>query len=104
MSITHLESFSRRVGRRQAVLDHERIDEAAGNAHLGRQQGQGVRRKPLGVCNLGLLQRDLATGIVGREALEKSMAERGPAGTEEVNLKAMSAGFEEAERISNDGS
>jgi 2-oxoglutarate ferredoxin oxidoreductase subunit gamma len=39
------------------------------------------------------------TGLVSRDALEKSIAERVPAGTEEMNLKALAAGFGEAERV-----
>jgi 2-oxoglutarate ferredoxin oxidoreductase subunit gamma len=39
------------------------------------------------------------TGLVTQEALEKTVAERVPTGTEEMNLKALSAGFGEAERL-----
>jgi 2-oxoglutarate ferredoxin oxidoreductase subunit gamma len=39
------------------------------------------------------------TGVVTRQALEKAIGERVPAGTEEMNLKALAAGFEEAERL-----
>jgi 2-oxoglutarate ferredoxin oxidoreductase subunit gamma len=39
------------------------------------------------------------TGVVTREALEKAVSERVPAGFEELNLKALAAGFEEAERL-----
>jgi 2-oxoglutarate ferredoxin oxidoreductase subunit gamma len=38
------------------------------------------------------------TGIVSRQALEKAIADRVPSGTEEMNLKALAAGFAEAER------
>jgi 2-oxoglutarate ferredoxin oxidoreductase subunit gamma len=38
------------------------------------------------------------TGIVSRQALEKAIADRVPSGTEEMNLKALAAGFGEAER------
>jgi 2-oxoglutarate ferredoxin oxidoreductase subunit gamma len=39
------------------------------------------------------------TGVVSRQALEKAVCERVPAGTEETNLKALAAGFAEAERL-----
>jgi len=39
------------------------------------------------------------TGVVSRDALEKAVADRVPAGTEEPNLKALAAGFAEAERL-----
>lgn len=39
------------------------------------------------------------TGLVSRTALEKTVKERVPAGTEEMNLKALAAGFAEAERV-----
>jgi 2-oxoglutarate ferredoxin oxidoreductase subunit gamma len=39
------------------------------------------------------------TGLVTREALEKAISERVPAGSEEMNLKALAAGFGEAERL-----
>jgi 2-oxoglutarate ferredoxin oxidoreductase subunit gamma len=39
------------------------------------------------------------TGLVTREALEIAVSERVPAGFEELNLKALAAGFEEAERL-----
>jgi 2-oxoglutarate ferredoxin oxidoreductase subunit gamma len=39
------------------------------------------------------------TGMVTRKALERAIVERVPAGTEEMNLKALAAGLEEAERL-----
>jgi 2-oxoglutarate ferredoxin oxidoreductase subunit gamma len=39
------------------------------------------------------------TGLVTREALERAVSERVPAGFEEMNLKALAAGFGEAERL-----
>lgn len=52
----------------------------------------------------------VALGLVGglseavsKEALEKAVAERVPAGTEEINLKALAAGFAEAERLRREG-
>jgi 2-oxoglutarate ferredoxin oxidoreductase subunit gamma len=39
------------------------------------------------------------TSMVTREALESAVRERVPAGTEEMNLKALGAGFEEAVRL-----
>jgi 2-oxoglutarate ferredoxin oxidoreductase subunit gamma len=39
------------------------------------------------------------TGIVSRQALEAAIRERAPRGTAEVNLKALAAGFEAAERL-----
>ena len=43
------------------------------------------------------------TGVVSKQALEKAVADRAPAGTEEMNLKALAAGFAEAERLRGDG-
>jgi 2-oxoglutarate ferredoxin oxidoreductase subunit gamma len=39
------------------------------------------------------------TGIVSRGALEKTITDRVPSGTEEINLKALAAGFEWAEHL-----
>ena len=39
------------------------------------------------------------TGIVSRQAIEMAVAARAPRGTEELNLKALAAGLEEAERL-----
>ena len=49
------------------------------------------------VVGLGLLVG--LTGIVSQEALEAAVQERTPRGTTELNLKALHAGFAEAERI-----
>jgi 2-oxoglutarate ferredoxin oxidoreductase subunit gamma len=39
------------------------------------------------------------TGIVSRDALESAIRARVPAGTEELNLQALAAGFAESERL-----
>jgi 2-oxoglutarate ferredoxin oxidoreductase subunit gamma len=39
------------------------------------------------------------TGVVSREALEKAIIARAPRGTEEMNHKALEAGFAAAERL-----
>ena len=39
------------------------------------------------------------TDVVTRSALEQAISERAPAGTEEINLKALAAGLAEAERL-----
>ncbi len=49
------------------------------------------------VVGLGLLAG--LSGIVSREALEKAIAERAPRGTVELNLKALDAGFQAAEKV-----
>ena len=49
------------------------------------------------VVGLGVLVG--LTGIVSREAIEAAIRERVPRGTEEVNLKALAAGLEAAERV-----
>ncbi len=41
------------------------------------------------------------TGVVSREALEKAVTARAPRGTEEMNRKALQAGFEAAQMASN---
>ncbi|MFN2182607.1 MAG: 2-oxoacid:acceptor oxidoreductase family protein [Anaerolineae bacterium] len=43
------------------------------------------------------------SGLVTREALTKATAERVPAGTEEINAKALAAGFDEAARLRSSG-
>jgi 2-oxoglutarate ferredoxin oxidoreductase subunit gamma len=43
------------------------------------------------------------TGVVSRHALEQAVRERVPAGTEEMNLKALAAGYTEAERLQKEG-
>lgn len=55
------------------------------------------RRITASIVALGLLSG--LTGLVTRQALEKAVGERVPAGTEEINLKALAAGFAEAERL-----
>jgi 2-oxoglutarate ferredoxin oxidoreductase subunit gamma len=49
------------------------------------------------ITALGLLAG--LTGLVTRQALETAVRERVPAGTEELNMKALAAGFAEAERL-----
>ncbi|MCL7454130.1 MAG: 2-oxoacid:acceptor oxidoreductase family protein [Anaerolineae bacterium] len=55
------------------------------------------RRITASMVGLGLIGG--LSGVVSRAALEKAVADRVPAGTEEINLKALAAGFAEAERI-----
>jgi 2-oxoglutarate ferredoxin oxidoreductase subunit gamma len=55
------------------------------------------RRITASIVALGLLGG--LTGVVSRQALEKAVSDRVPDGTEAVNLKALSAGFAEAERL-----
>ncbi|MGQ9600296.1 MAG: 2-oxoacid:acceptor oxidoreductase family protein [Anaerolineae bacterium] len=43
------------------------------------------------------------TGVVSKQALEKAVCDRVPVGTEEMNLKALAAGFAEAERLRGNG-
>ncbi|MCX7683524.1 MAG: 2-oxoacid:acceptor oxidoreductase family protein [Anaerolineae bacterium] len=49
------------------------------------------------VVGLGVLVG--LTGIVSRQALEAAVRDRAPAGTAELNLKALEAGFETARKI-----
>jgi 2-oxoglutarate ferredoxin oxidoreductase subunit gamma len=49
------------------------------------------------VVGLGVLAG--LSGVVSREALEAAVAERAPRGTTELNLKALAAGFEAAEKL-----
>ena len=55
------------------------------------------RRITASITALGLLGG--LTGLVSRQALEKAVSDRVPAGTEALNLKALAAGFSEAERL-----
>ena len=55
------------------------------------------RRITASIVSLGLIGG--LTGLISREALEKALVERVPAGTEEMNLKALAAGFTEADRV-----
>lgn len=55
------------------------------------------RRITASIVALGLAAG--LTDMVNREALEKAVAARVPAGTEEMNRKALKAGFAEAERL-----
>lgn len=43
------------------------------------------------------------SGVVSRPALEQAVAARVPHGTEELNLKALAAGFDEADRLRGEG-
>ncbi len=60
------------------------------------------RRITASITALGLVGG--ITGIVSREALERAVADRAPAGTEEMNLKALAAGFRAAERLREESS
>jgi len=55
------------------------------------------RRITASITALGLIAG--LTGLVTRQALEKAVSDRVPAGTEAVNLQALAAGFAEAERL-----
>jgi 2-oxoglutarate ferredoxin oxidoreductase subunit gamma len=59
------------------------------------------RRITASMVGLGLIGG--LTGVVSRAALEKAVADRVPAGTEEINLKALAAGFDKAESIRHEG-
>lgn len=59
------------------------------------------RRITASIVALGLLCG--LTGVVSRQALEQVVSERVPAGTEETNLKALAAGYAEAERLQKEG-
>ncbi|MEJ2208649.1 MAG: 2-oxoacid:acceptor oxidoreductase family protein [Anaerolineae bacterium] len=58
------------------------------------------RRITASMVGLGLVGG--LSGVVSREALEKAVADRVPTGTEKINLKALAAGFAEAERLHQD--
>jgi 2-oxoglutarate ferredoxin oxidoreductase subunit gamma len=55
------------------------------------------RRITASMVGLGLVGG--LSGVVSQSALEEAVAERVPAGTEEINLRALAAGFAEAERL-----
>jgi 2-oxoglutarate ferredoxin oxidoreductase subunit gamma len=59
------------------------------------------RRITASIVALGLVCG--LSGLVTREALAKALAERVPAGTEEMNAKALAAGFDEAARLRKSG-
>jgi 2-oxoglutarate ferredoxin oxidoreductase subunit gamma len=59
------------------------------------------RRITASIVALGLLAG--LTGKVTRQALGKAVEQRVPRGTEEINLKALDAGFAEAERLRREG-
>lgn len=59
------------------------------------------RRITASIVALGLVSG--LSGLVTREALTKAMTDRVPAGTEEMNLKALDAGFDEAARLGGRG-
>ena len=59
------------------------------------------RRITASMVALGLIAG--LSGVVTHEALEKAVRDRVPAGTEEMNLKAVDAGFVEAARLQAPG-
>jgi 2-oxoglutarate ferredoxin oxidoreductase subunit gamma len=59
------------------------------------------RRITASTVALGLVSG--LTGVVTHEALKKAVGDRVPAGTEEINLKALAAGFSEGERLLREG-
>jgi 2-oxoglutarate ferredoxin oxidoreductase subunit gamma len=59
------------------------------------------RRITASMVALGLVSG--LSGLVSMESLTKAMTERVPAGTEEINSKALAAGFDEAARLRDRG-
>jgi 2-oxoglutarate ferredoxin oxidoreductase subunit gamma len=59
------------------------------------------RRITASMVGLGLVGG--LSGVVSQAALERAVADRVPAGTEEINLKALAAGFAEADRLRSEG-
>jgi 2-oxoglutarate ferredoxin oxidoreductase subunit gamma len=59
------------------------------------------RRITASMVALGLVSG--LSGLVTRESLTNAMTERVPAGTEEMNMKALAAGFDEAARLRGRG-
>jgi 2-oxoglutarate ferredoxin oxidoreductase subunit gamma len=59
------------------------------------------RRITASIVALGLLAG--LTKIVSPQALEAAIRERAPAGTEEINLKALAAGLAAADRLREEG-
>ena len=59
------------------------------------------RRITASIVALGVLSG--LSGVVSKEALENAVLDRVPAGTEEINRKALAAGFAEAERLTGQG-
>ncbi len=55
------------------------------------------RRITASMVGLGLV--GALSGIVSRQALETAVADRVPSGTEQINLRALAAGYEEAQRM-----
>ncbi len=51
------------------------------------------------VLSLGIMVE--LTGLVKKESIEKALLDKAPKGTEELNLKALHLGFEEAKRLLN---
>ena len=58
------------------------------------------RRFTASIVALGLVGG--LTGVVSRQGLEEAVSKRVPAGTEELNLKALAAGFDAAERLQSE--
>lgn len=84
------------------VLDASRVVRApTSRAYLLDITGLAVevtgRAITANVVALGLIVG--LTGIVSRQAIEAAVAARVPRGTKEINLKALAAGLEEAERL-----
>ena len=59
------------------------------------------RRITASIVALGLIAG--LSGVVTRQALERAVGDRVPAGTEDINLKALAAGFAEADRLRSEG-
>jgi len=60
-------------------------------------EAQTGRRITAAMVGLGLIGG--LTSVVSRAALKKAVADRVPAGTEELNLKALAAGYDRAKQI-----
>jgi 2-oxoglutarate ferredoxin oxidoreductase subunit gamma len=79
-------NVSRLPGHRALAVPISEIAEAA-----------TARRITASIVALGLFSG--LTGLVSRHALERAVGDRVPAGTEALNLKALAAGLDEAERL-----
>jgi 2-oxoglutarate ferredoxin oxidoreductase subunit gamma len=90
------------------IVDEEKVDANVplGNVRLIRLPITRMALETTGkvitanVVALGVLVG--LTGVVSQEAIEKAVIARAPRGTEEMNRKALQAGFQMAEKVKNE--
>jgi len=84
------------------IVDAASVDRLGGDKRVLRLPISGVAKEATGkpvasIVALGVIA--VHTGIVSRDSIRQAVLRRAPRGTEEMNVKALEAGFALAERV-----